>query len=108
MKRSTKIISHLSVASLMEMAALAQDPSMPAANGVGMNARYSTLKEALKYSDLKGLTVQNQENEKLGKVQDFAVDLKSGRIVEVIVSTGGFMGVDSTLTAVPPRALHHN
>ncbi len=94
----------------MAISAFANDLSMNDTNGMEINGqmRGSQLKEALKYSDLKGLSVENQANEKLGKVQDFAVDLKSGRIVEVIVSAGGFMGMGSSLTAVPPQALHHD
>jgi hyperosmotically inducible protein len=110
MNRPTKIITHLSVASLMAISALARDLSLNDTNGLELNGRISDaqLREALKYSDLKGLAVENQENEKLGKVQDFAVDLKSGRIVEVIVSAGGFMGMGSRLTAVPPQIFHHD
>jgi len=74
----------------------------------GMAKNRCQLKEALKYSSLKGLAVENQSNEKLGKVQDFAVDLKSGRIVAVIISSGGFLGANSTLTAVPAHVFHHD
>jgi hypothetical protein len=35
------------------------------------------------------------------------VDVESGRIVQVIISSGGFLGMDETLTPVPPGALHH-
>ena len=99
----------------MAISGFSQDNSMSdtnssGPNGPGVNNRISgsELREAIKFSDLKGLSVENQEHEKLGKVQDFAVDLKSGRIVEVIIASGGFMGVDSALTAVPPRALSHD
>ena len=54
------------------------------------------------------MTVKNYQDEKLGKVEDIAVDVESGRIVQVILSTGGFIGVGDTLTAVPPGALHHD
>jgi sporulation protein YlmC with PRC-barrel domain len=54
------------------------------------------------------MTVKNNQNEKLGKVEDLAVDVESGRVVQVILSTGGFLGVGDTLTAVPPEALHHD
>ena len=54
------------------------------------------------------MPVKNLRDEKLGKVEDLAVDVESGRIVQVILSTGGFLGVGDTLTAVPPGALHHD
>jgi len=36
------------------------------------------------------------------------VDVESGRIVEVILSRGGFLGIKDTFTAVPPEALHQD
>ncbi len=59
-----------------------------------------------KAGDVIGMTVKNNQDEKLGKVEDLAVDVESDRIVQVILSSGGFMGVDNTLTAVPPGVLH--
>jgi hypothetical protein len=41
----------------------------------------------------------------LGKVDNILVDLASGRIVAVIVSSGGFLGLGDELSAVPPTAL---
>jgi len=61
-----------------------------------------------KASDLIGMTVKNYQDEKLGKVEDLAVDVESGRIAEVILSVGGIAGIADTLTAVPPGALHHD
>jgi sporulation protein YlmC with PRC-barrel domain len=54
------------------------------------------------------MEVKNYQDEKLGKVEDLALDVESGRIVQVILSTGGFIGIGDTLTAVPPGALHHD
>ncbi len=70
--------------------------------------RPDRLNDAAKASDLIGMTVKNYQDEKLGKVEDLAVDVESGRIVQVILSTGGFIGIGDTLTAVPPGALHHD
>src|SRR6185436_9502962 len=44
----------------------------------------------------------------LGKVEDLAIDVESGRILQVILSIGGFVGIGDPLTAVPPGALHHD
>jgi sporulation protein YlmC with PRC-barrel domain len=66
------------------------------------------LQGAAKASDLIGMTVKNYQDEKLGKVDDLAVDVESGRVIQVILSTGGFIGIGDTLTAVPPGALHHD
>lgn len=51
-----------------------------------------------------GMSVRNPQNDKVGKVDDLMVDMMTGRIVEVIVSTGGFLGMGNTLSAVPPQA----
>ena len=70
--------------------------------------RMDRLNGAAKASDIIGMTVQNYQDEKLGKVDDLGVDVESGRIVQVILSSGGFLGLGDTLTAVPPCALHYD
>ena len=52
-----------------------------------------------------GMEVTDLQDRKLGKVKDLAIDLEAGRIAEVIVGTGGFVGVDEKMIAVPPEAL---
>ena len=54
--------------------------------------------------DLIGREVRNAEDEKLGTIDDLAIDTDSGRIAQVIVSSGGFLGLGDRLTAVPPDA----
>lgn len=66
------------------------------------------LNGAAKASDIIGMTVKNYQDKKLGKVEDLAVDVESGRIVQVILSVGGFAGVGDSLTAVPPGVLHYD
>lgn len=66
------------------------------------------LNEAAKASELIGMTVKNYQDEKLGKVEDLSVDMESGRVLQVIISTGGFVGIGDRLSAVPPSALHHD
>jgi len=41
-------------------------------------------------------------------VENILLDLSSGRVVAVIVSSGGFLGMDGELSAVPPTALRFN
>jgi hypothetical protein len=55
-----------------------------------------------------GTPVKNLQDEKLGKVENFAVDLSAGRVIAVIVSSGGFLGMGDELSAVPPTALRFN
>ena len=115
MKRKLQLIISTSAASVLAFSALAQDTAIPKAvrpdytrDAMPLAGRADRLNGAAKASDLIGMTVKNYQDEKLGKVEDIAVDVESGRIVQVIVSTGGFLGIGDTLTAVPPGALHHD
>jgi hypothetical protein len=65
----------------------------------------SRLSQVQKASKLMGTPVKNLQDEKLGKVENILVDLPSGRLVAVIVSSGGFLGMGDELSAVPPTAL---
>lgn len=60
-----------------------------------------------KGSDLRGRIVETRDGEELGRVQDFALDLNSGRIAYVVVSVGSFLIQDS-LIAVAPDALRES
>jgi hyperosmotically inducible periplasmic protein len=115
MKRKLQIIISASAASVLALSVLAQDQINPTKDRPDYTRdrmphvqRPDRLNDAAKASDLIGMTVKNYQNEKLGKVEDLAVDVESGRIVQVILSTGGFLGLGDTLTAVPPGALHHD
>ena len=114
MKRKLQIITSASAASLLAFSALAQETFYPrTAETVSTRqsptqARSERLNGAAKATDIIGMTVNNYQNERLGKVEDLAVDVESGRIVQVILSTGGFPGLGNTLTAVPPGALRHD
>jgi sporulation protein YlmC with PRC-barrel domain len=59
-------------------------------------------------SKIVGSTVENLQNQNLGKVQDLIVDLNAGRISQVILSSGGFLGIGDTLSAVPPSAFRYD
>jgi sporulation protein YlmC with PRC-barrel domain len=114
MKRNLQIITSASAASLLAFSALAQETLGPRTAETGSTrqpmtqARSERLNGAAKTTDIIGMTVNNYQNERLGNVKDLAVDVESGRIVQVILSTGGFLGIGYTLTAVPPGALRLN
>jgi sporulation protein YlmC with PRC-barrel domain len=115
MKRKLQVIISTSAASVLALSALAQLTPAPNKDGPEYKEgrmhhvqRADRLNGAAKASDLIGMTVNNYQNEKLGKVEDLAVDVESGRVVQVIVSTGGFIGIGDTLSAVPPSAFHHD
>jgi len=115
MKRNLQIIVSASAASVLAFSALAQDTSNPKTDGQTYSrnqmpriARTDRLNDTAKASDVIGMTVKNYQDEKLGKVENLAVDVESGRIVQVIISSGGFLGMGGTLTPVPPGALQHD
>jgi sporulation protein YlmC with PRC-barrel domain len=117
MKSKLQMIISACATSVLAVSALAQVTPPPTSNKDGPEynedrmhhaPRADRLNGAAKASDLIGMTVNNNQNEKLGKVEDLAVDVESGRVVQVIVSTGGFIGIGDTLTAVPPSAFHHD
>jgi len=58
-----------------------------------------------KASDLIGKPVMNPRGEKLGEVQDLAVDPDRGRVAYVVLSFGGFLGMGEKWFAVPTGAL---
>jgi len=112
MRQQLQIIIGASAASLLACSVLAKETSD--LNPDGQNypqsqirdaGRMNRLKDTAKASDVIGMTVQNNQGQKLGKVEDLAMDVESGRIVQVIISSGGFLGMGSTLTEVPPTAL---
>jgi hyperosmotically inducible periplasmic protein len=82
--------------------------SVPVQTLPGEPMRTMPLGHVARVSDIIGLEVRNLQDEKLGKVNDLGLDLDSGRIVGVIVSTGGVLGVGTSLFAVPPSAFHYD
>jgi hyperosmotically inducible protein len=55
-------------------------------------------------SKVIGLPVQNHQDQKLGAVENLMVNLESGRVAHVIVSSGGFLGLGDDLSVVPPAS----
>ena len=114
MNRNFQIIASAAAASVLALSALAQNTASSTTertteysrDGVRKLQRIDRLNGAAKVSDIIGMAVQDQKDEKLGKVDDLAIDLESGRILQVIISTRGFIA--NTMTAVPPGILHHD
>ena len=60
-----------------------------------------TTRRTLSASTLIGNEVRNRQGEELGKVEDFMLDLETGRVVYAVLSFGGFLGLGNKLFAVP-------
>jgi sporulation protein YlmC with PRC-barrel domain len=56
-------------------------------------------------SSLTGDGVYNLQDEDLGDVKDFMLDLRTGKVAYAVLSFGGFLGMGEKLFAVPWSAL---
>ena len=63
------------------------------------------LQGGLRASKLIGTAVYNEQNQKVGSVDDLIVK-EGDRIVMAVVSVGGFLGIGNKLVAVPYHQLH--
>jgi len=77
----------------------------PAYGEHARSAHLERLGKIMKASELLGMEVQNHQNEKLGKIEELGVEVPSGRIVFVVLASGGILGVGETTLVLPPRAL---
>lgn len=57
--------------------------------------------------DLIGLTVRDAMDDKVGSVDDLIMDIPSGRVVAIVVRTGGFLGMGERQQAIPPSTARH-
>jgi hypothetical protein len=61
-----------------------------------------------KGNDIIGLEIRNYQDEKLGKVKDLVIDFGTGRVVGLLVSAGGVLGVGAEHTAVPLASFRYD
>jgi sporulation protein YlmC with PRC-barrel domain len=54
-----------------------------------------------KASKLIGSEVRNMQNEKLGKIEDFVLDMDNGTVNYVALASGGVLGAGEKLFAIP-------
>lgn len=60
---------------------------------------------AWRASEVIGQNVKNAGDETIGEVEDLLVDMKTGTVHAVVISSGGFLGMADALSAVPVSAL---
>lgn len=56
-------------------------------------------------SEILGKEVYDKKGQKIGKVEEFGIDPRSGRIVTALIGTGGILGAGEKYHAVPFRSL---
>jgi sporulation protein YlmC with PRC-barrel domain len=71
----------------------------------GNPMRTQTMRQTLSATTLKDQDVVNGANEDIGTIEDFMIDLESGRVNYAVLSFGGFLGMGDKLFAVPYEAL---
>lgn len=73
--------------------------------GGAMDRNNVSERQAVKASELMGLSVRTLKDEEKGKIKDLVIG-HDGRIAYAAVSFGGFLGVGDKLFAVPFDAIH--
>ena len=72
-----------------------------------MSATMSAVREHFMLaSDVKGHKVVNKDAEDLGKIDDYMLDLETGRMAYAVLSFGGFLGMGEKLFAIPWSAFN--
>jgi sporulation protein YlmC with PRC-barrel domain len=61
--------------------------------------------QVLSADTLKNEKVVNAAGESLGHIQDYMIDIDSGRIAYCVLSFGGFLGLGDKLFAIPWQAM---
>jgi sporulation protein YlmC with PRC-barrel domain len=93
---------------LLATAAFAQTPTTTPSTGTSMtpsaSASDTSAQGQWRASKLVGLNVYNQANESLGDINDLITD-SQGKISQVILGVGGFLGVGERYVAVPYEKL---
>lgn len=56
-------------------------------------------------STLKGEDVYNEQDEKLGDIKDFMLEMDTGKVAYAVLAFGGFLGLGEKLFAVPWSSL---
>jgi sporulation protein YlmC with PRC-barrel domain len=63
---------------------------------------------AWRASQVIGTDVKNSASESIGEVEDLVINMKDGEILAVVISSGGFLGIGNSLSAVPLQVLRYD
>ena len=97
LEQARRWLGGLAAVGALALPALAADPPAP-----------FNFRRAQQSYELVGLTTVDAADQKVGRVTDLALDVENGRLVEVIVASGGFAGIGQRTVAVPPQALTYD
>ena len=105
----TKVLLGIAIASLMVSGAAAQQSPAPARDNPPAVVQPSptnapALRGQWRASKLIGVDVYNEQNEKLGDIDELIVD-RSGKISGVVIGVGGFLGMGQRDIFIPMEKL---
>lgn len=62
-------------------------------------------RHALQATKIIGTSVRNHSEQRLGQIEDFVLDMKSGRIAYAVMSSSGIEGAERRLFAIPFQSM---
>ena len=80
-------------------------PSNTGATIVGSGVGEGPGPDVMASDTLEGNKVVTSDGEDVGKISDIMLDVRNGRIAYAVLSEGGFLGMGTTLHAIPWNAL---
>jgi sporulation protein YlmC with PRC-barrel domain len=108
------LLTGLCVLAIVAATSFAQDPAErdePARDSQKTGARVeagkldpNTSRSTIRASQLIGMSIENNEKQSVGKINDLVLDAENGAIRYAAVTSGGFLGIGDKLFAVPWQA----
>jgi sporulation protein YlmC with PRC-barrel domain len=81
------------------------NPSGAGTDIIGSGVGHGPGPEVMAAATLDGDKVITSDGEHVGKISDIMLDVRSGRVAYAVLSEGGFLGMGTTLHAIPWSAL---
>jgi sporulation protein YlmC with PRC-barrel domain len=123
MKTSSKVPAIFALAAILSVPAVVAAQSTPPAARVlpppsaaatiaprpmvSVDSPYVTADQNVRASKVVGASVYNEQNQKIGSVDDMLIGSNDG-VSGVVLSVGGFLGIDSKLVEVPYSQIQVN
>jgi len=105
MKRIVLIAAAAAFAAAPALAQKAEHSANKAAAAASLHYISKVTPDLWRTSEIKGVDVYSDRNEKIGSVEDVLVD-QHGNVKAVVIGVGGFLGVGERNVAIPFNELH--
>jgi sporulation protein YlmC with PRC-barrel domain len=102
--RTSHLVSGLVAAALLSSAAIAQTTKNPPPTAKTEQAAPKLSSPHWRSSKMIGLNVYNEQNEKLGDINEILLD-KEGKVLGYVVGVGGFLGMGEHDILVEPSKI---